>query len=161
MKQMRLILPLCILPIMVFLLLLALPAPVGALAPDTNLQAATGWNTAPGVQAATGGNTDPNAGEQTDPGALIAQQFDQLNLTDLQGYAKQVDSDLQAQLSDFSLVKTLESIRSGQLKLDPKSLLEALAKIFFQEVLTHVALLGRLLVLGTVLALLEHLNVRL
>jgi stage III sporulation protein AE len=157
-KQIRLILPLYILPILAVLLLLALPAPAGALTPDTNLQAATGGDTVPRVQAATGGDTDPNTGEQPDPGALIAKQFDQLNLNDLEGYEKQVDSDLQAQLSSFSLVNTLESIRSGQLKLDPKSLLQALAKIFFQEVLTHVALLGKLLVLGTVLALLEHLT---
>lgn len=160
MKQMRLILPLCILPVLVVLLLLALllalPAPAGALTPDTLLPDTTGAQMAP-AQAATGAQASPDGGGQPDTGALIAKQFDQLNLNDLEEYAKQVDSDLQTQLSDFSLVNTLESIRSGQLKLDPKSLLQALAKIFFQQVLTHVALLGKLLVLGTVLALLEHL----
>jgi stage III sporulation protein AE len=137
-------------------LLLALPAPAGALTPDTLLPDTTGAQMAP-AQAATGAQASPDDGGQPDTGALIAKQFDQLNLNDLEEYAKQVDSDLQTQLSDFSLVNTLESIRSGQLKLDPKSLLQALAKIFFQQVLTHVALLGKLLVLGTVLALLEHL----
>jgi stage III sporulation protein AE len=112
----------------------------------------------PDPQAAPGAQTANSAQAAPDPGALIAKQFGQLNLQDMEGYAGQVDSDLQAQLSDFSLVKTLESIRSGQLKLDPKSLLQALAKVFFQDVLTHVALLGKLLVLGTVLALLEHLT---
>jgi hypothetical protein len=143
-----LILPLCFLPFLALLLLLALPAPAGALTQDTFLPDATFGNTAQSTQAAGNAQASPDAGEQPDPGALIARQVDQLNLNDLEGYAKQVDNDLQTQLSDFSLVNTLSSIRSGQLKLDPKSLLEALAKIFFQQVLTHVALLGRLLVLG-------------
>ena len=137
-----------ILSLLVALMLFALPAPAGALTPAPGLQDTPGAQTETSAQAAP----DP------DPGALIAEQYGQLNLQGLEGYARQVDSDLQAQLSDFSLVNTLESIRSGQLKLDPKSLLQALGKIFFQEVLTHVALLGKLLVLGTVLALLEHLT---
>jgi len=138
-----------VLPVLVVLLLLTLPgAAFGAantLAPAADMQS-------------TGGDTGASAGGQPDPGALINNQFEQLQLKDLQGYAQQVDSDLQTQLSDFSLVNALESIRSGKLKLDPKSLFQALAKIFFQDVLTHVALLGKLLVLGTVLALLEHLT---
>ncbi len=109
------------LPVLVALILLMLPAPACALTLTPDPQAAPGAQTATSAQAAP------------DPGALIAKQFGQLNLQDMEGYAGQVDSDLQAQLSDFSLVKTLESIRSGQLKLDPKSLLQALAKVFFQE----------------------------
>lgn len=135
-----------VLSILAVLLLLVLPTPVRAVTPPT-----------PDSQAAPGIQTTPQAQAAPDPGALIAKQFEQLNLKDLEGYVKQVDQDLQAQLSDFSLVKALESIRTGQLKLNMISLLQVLGKIFFQEVLTHVALLGKLLVLGTLLALLEHL----
>ncbi|MGD0152163.1 MAG: stage III sporulation protein AE [Thermacetogeniaceae bacterium] len=114
--------------------------------------------TAPVTQTAPGTQAAPDAQAAPNPGDLIATQFEQLNLKDLEGYIRQVDQDLQAQLSDFSLVKALESIRSGQLKLNIFSLLQVLGKVFFQDVLTHCALLGKLLVLGVLLALLEHLT---
>lgn len=135
------------LPMLAVLLLFVLPPAARALP-----QPVRSLPIAPGAWAAE------DAPDAPDPGALIARQFEQLNLKDLEGYIRQVDQDLQAQLSEFSLVKALESIRSGKLKLDPLSLLQALARIFFQEILTHAALLGKLLVLGTVLALLEHLT---
>ncbi len=114
-------------------------------------QTASSSQAVPDTQAVPAGQAAPN------PGDLIARQFEQLNLKDLEGYIRQVDQDLQTQLSDFSLVKALESIRNGQLKLNISSLLQVLGKVFFQDLLTHTALLGKLLVLGVLLALLEHL----
>jgi stage III sporulation protein AE len=142
------------LPMLAVLLLFVLPPAARALPqPVRNLSMVSGARAATDSTDAASDSTDA-----PDPATLIARQFEQLNLKDLEGYIRQVDRDLQAQLSEFSLVRALESIKSGDLKLDPLSLLQALAGIFFQELLTHAALLGKLLVLGTVLALLEHLT---
>jgi stage III sporulation protein AE len=109
----------------------------------------------PAVSAATTSGSPGNSAASPDD--IISQQLQKLNLNDLQTYINQVDRDLHAQ-SDFSLGRVLDSIRSGKLQLNLPSLLQALARIFFREILAHAAFLGQLLVLGTVLALLEHLT---
>ncbi|MDH7576216.1 MAG: stage III sporulation protein AE [Bacillota bacterium] len=93
-----------------------------------------------------------------EPPALISEQFEKLHLDDLQGYLRQVDRELQNQLSEVSLSQVLASIRRGELDLNLTNLFGALLKFFFQAVLTHSVLLGKLLVLGTILAILEHLQ---
>lgn len=94
----------------------------------------------------------------SDPETMMSDQFDQLNLEDLEVFLKKVDQDIHDQLSGISLTKTLESVRKGELDLDLTGLFKAFLRYFFREFLTHTALLGKLIVLGVLLALLEHLQ---
>lgn len=93
-----------------------------------------------------------------EPSGLISDQFDRLRLEDLGAFLHQVDQELQQQLSGVSLGKILASIRRGKLDLDLTGFFKALLEFFFRTVLAHAVLLGKLLVLGVVLAVLEHLQ---
>ncbi len=93
-----------------------------------------------------------------EPEQFVTEQFEKLNLGELESFIKRVDQDLHNQLSGFSLEKILDSIRRGKLDLNLASVFKSLLDFLFREVLTHSVLLGKLLVLGTILALLEHLQ---
>ncbi len=88
----------------------------------------------------------------------LSEQLEKLPLDDLEVFLKRVDGDIQEQLSGFSLIEMLEEIRQGEIDFDLKGLFKELIKFFFREFLTHAVLLGKLIVLGAVLALLAHLQ---
>lgn len=102
----------------------------------------------------------PVSAALSDPGSgdLIAEQFDKLNLEDLNVFINKIDQDLQEQLSGISLTKMLEAIRKGELELDLTGVFNELIRYFCREFFTHTVLLGRLIVLGAILAILEHLQ---
>lgn len=89
---------------------------------------------------------------------LVAEQFEKLNLEELESFLRRVDEDIEGRMSGFSLRQVLASIREGKLELDPVGILKSLLDVFFREILTHTALLGKLLILGAILAVLEHLQ---
>jgi stage III sporulation protein AE len=149
--------------ILLIFLLLAAGDPAVAMA--DNLSAATLPENSPvsqSVQALTPASeqtpatVDKPGGQNS--GTSIADQFDKLDLKSLQSYLNQVDQDLNKQLVGFSLNKLLDSLRSGKISFNMTTILKSLLDYFFRELLTHSALLGKLLVLGALLALLEHLQ---
>lgn len=91
-------------------------------------------------------------------GDLIAEQFDKLNMEDLNVFINKIDQDLQEQLSGISLTKMLGDIRRGELDLDLTGIFKELIRYFCREFFTHTVLLGKLIILGAVLAILEHLQ---
>lgn len=93
-----------------------------------------------------------------DPEQLVSDQFERLNLAELESFIKRVDQDLRNQLTDFSLENILDKIRHGKLELNLAGIFKSLLDFLFRQLLTHTVLLGKLLVLGAVLALLEHLQ---
>lgn len=88
----------------------------------------------------------------------LSEQLEKLPLDDLEVFLKRVDGDIQEQLSGFSLIEILEGIRQGEIDFDLKGLFKELIKFFFREFLTHIVLLGKLIVLGAVLAILAQLQ---
>lgn len=99
------------------------------------------------------------AAEKTiDTEQLVSDQFERLNLAELESFIKRVDQDLRNQLTDFSLENILDKIRHGKLELNLAGIFKSLLDFLFRQLLTHTVLLGKLLVLGAVLALLEHLQ---
>lgn len=100
----------------------------------------------------------PSPSLGSDQESLISDQFDQLRLEDLDVFLKKIDQDIHDQLSGISLSKVLEDARQGKLELDITGIFYALIRYFCREFLTHTSLLGKLIVLGALLALLEHLQ---
>jgi len=100
----------------------------------------------------------PNPALGVDSEALISEQYDQLELDELKSYLERLDKDIQRELSSISLSKILEGVRSGELELDIFSIFNAVIRYFFREFLTHTSLLGKLIVLGALLAILGHLQ---
>jgi stage III sporulation protein AE len=94
----------------------------------------------------------------SDSEALISDQFDQLNLEDLDAFLKKIDQDIDDKISGFSLIKIFEEARQGKLEMDVSGIFKALIIYFCREFLTHTSLLGKLIVLGALLAILEHLQ---
>lgn len=89
---------------------------------------------------------------------LISDQFDQLNLEDLDVFLEKIDQDIHDQLSGISITQIFEDARQGKLELDMSGIFKALISYFCREFLTHTSLLGKLIVLGALLAILEHLQ---
>ncbi|MGB9792079.1 MAG: stage III sporulation protein AE [Thermacetogeniaceae bacterium] len=89
---------------------------------------------------------------------IINEQFERLNIGELESFIKKIDQDLNSQLSGFSLQGLLERIRSGRLDFNLTNVIKTLLDFLFRQLLTHLSLLGELLVLGTALALLEQLQ---
>ncbi|MGB4503802.1 MAG: stage III sporulation protein AE [Syntrophaceticus sp.] len=100
----------------------------------------------------------PNPSLGSDQESMISDQFDQLQLDDLDVFLKKIDQDIYDQLSGISLQKILEEARQGKLELDMTDIFNALIRYFCREFLTHTSLLGKLIVLGALLALLEHMQ---
>lgn len=98
------------------------------------------------------------AEEVLDASQLISEQFERLNIGELESFIKRIDQDLNSQLSAFSLQGFLEKIRKGRLDFNLGDVVKALLDFLFRQLLAHLALLGKLLVLGTALALLEQLQ---
>lgn len=94
----------------------------------------------------------------SDAEALISDQFDQLYLEDMDLLLKKIDQDIDDQLSGISLTRFFKEARQGKLEVDMSGIFKALIGYFCREFLTHTYLLGKLIVLGALLALLEHLQ---
>ncbi|NLN21579.1 MAG: hypothetical protein GX188_06205, partial [Syntrophomonadaceae bacterium] len=94
----------------------------------------------------------PNIALGADSESLISEQYEQLELDELKNYLDRLDKDIQSELSSISLSKIMEDVRSGELKLDIFSIFNAIIRYFFREFLTHTSLLGKLIVLGALLA---------
>lgn len=103
----------------------------------------------------------PKAGcaeEVLNTSQMISEQFEMLNVGELESFIKRVDQDLNSRLSGFSLQGFLEKVRSGRLDLNLTDVFKTLLDFLFRQLFAHLALLGKLLVLGTALALLEQLQ---
>lgn len=89
---------------------------------------------------------------------ILSQQLNSLDLEQLEGYLEQIDRDLQEQVPKFSLKRIFEAIRSGELNVKMEDIFKTLLGCFFRELFTHTSLLGKLLVLGAILGILQHLQ---
>ncbi len=98
------------------------------------------------------------AAAQDEVSRLLADQVARLDLGEVESYLQEVDRELRGDLAGFSLAGLLASLRRGEVEFDPGALFRALARCFFRELLAHTTLLGKLLVLGAVLAVLEQLQ---
>lgn len=97
-----------------------------------------------------------SANQQLQP--IISEQLSNLDLKDLQGFLEKIDQELQEEIAGFSMRELLEAVKQGDLNLDLESFFKMLLGCFFREILAHSSLLGKLLVLGAVLGILEHLQ---
>lgn len=69
-----------------------------------------------------------------------------------------MDEDIYDQLSGISLAELFDDVRQGKLDLELSDIFNALLRYFCREFLTHTSLLGKLIILGALLALIEHLQ---
>ena len=87
----------------------------------------------------------------------LENQLQQLDLSQLQQFIDQIDKEVGAYVPDFSFDKVIADIRKGDLDLNFIGFLKGLTEFFFHELITHVSLLGRLVVLAVICAVLHNL----
>jgi stage III sporulation protein AE len=100
----------------------------------------------------------PSPSQGSDQQSIITDQFEQLELDEVDTFLKKVDEDIYDQLSGISLAELFDDVRQGKLDLELSDIFNALLRYFCREFLTHTSLLGKLIILGALLALIEHLQ---
>ncbi|HBG22361.1 MAG TPA: stage III sporulation protein AE, partial [Peptococcaceae bacterium] len=100
----------------------------------------------------------PNPSLASEQKSILNDQVEQLQLDEVDGFLNKIDQDIHDQLSGISLTKLLDDVRHGKLDLDMSDIFNALLRYFCREFLTHTSLLGKLIILGALLAIIEHLQ---
>ena len=83
----------------------------------------------------------------------------QIDLSQMQGYLEQLDSDVSKAMPGLSLARMFEDLKNGTLDLRPEKLGQSLMGILGQEILNSAPLIGKLLILSVLCAVLGQLQV--
>lgn len=88
----------------------------------------------------------------------LQRQLERLNLEGIDSFLKQLDREVGQYLPEFSLWGVIDSIRQGEMPLNPAAIGQGLLKYLFNELMASGALLGQLLVLAIACAVLQNLQ---
>ena len=83
----------------------------------------------------------------------------QIDLSQMQGFLEQLDTDVQNAMPGFSLAQMFEDLKSGKLDLRPEKLGQTLLAVLEKEILSGAPLIGKLLILAVLAAVLGQLQV--
>jgi len=83
----------------------------------------------------------------------------EVDLSQMRGFLEQLDSDAQKAMPGFSLIRTFEELKSGELSLKPENLGKTLLSVLGHQVLGTAPLIGKLLILAVLGAVLGQLQV--
>ncbi|HEY8909736.1 MAG TPA: stage III sporulation protein AE [Desulfosporosinus sp.] len=107
-----------------------------------------------------GGTTSPVLAEEgtTQPPAKV-ELLQQVDLSQMQGFLEQLDTDVQNAMPGFSLASMFEELKSGKLDLRPERLGQTLLTVLGREILSSAPLIGKLLILAVLAAVLGQLQI--
>jgi len=88
-----------------------------------------------------------------------AELLQEVDLSQMRGFLEQLDSDVQKAMPGFSLIRTFEELKSGELSLKPENLGKTLLSVLGHQVLGTAPLIGKLLILAVLGAVLGQLQV--
>jgi len=83
----------------------------------------------------------------------------EVDLSQMRGFLEQLDSDVQKAMPGFSLVRTFEDLKSGELSLKPENLGKTFLSVLGHQILGTAPLIGKLLMLAVLGAVLGQLQV--
>ncbi len=83
----------------------------------------------------------------------------EIDLSQMRGFLEQLDSDVQKAMPGFSIVRTFEDLKSGELSLKPENLGRTLLALLGHQILGTAPLIGKLLILAVLGAVLGQLQV--
>jgi stage III sporulation protein AE len=107
-----------------------------------------------------GGTTPPVLAEGVTPQpSEKVDLLQQIDLSQMQGFLEQLDTDVQSAMPGFSLARMFEDLKSGKLDLRPEMLGQTLLGVLGREFLSSAPLIGKLLVLAVLAAVLGQLQV--
>jgi stage III sporulation protein AE len=93
-----------------------------------------------------------------DPGKLAEKQLELLDLSQVEGFIRELDMELGEYLPDLSLIGLMNNIREGNLGFEWRDFLNTLLKYLFRELLAASSLLGKIIVLAVVCVVLKNLQ---
>jgi stage III sporulation protein AE len=96
--------------------------------------------------------------ELPDPGKLAEKQLELLDLSQVEGFIRELDMELGEYLPDLSLIGLMNNIREGNLGFEWRDFLNTLLKYLFRELLAASSLLGKIIVLAVVCVVLKNLQ---
>ncbi|EHQ88092.1 stage III sporulation protein AE [Desulfosporosinus youngiae] len=106
------------------------------------------------------GTTSPVYADEAAPQSPVkADLLQEVDLSQMRGFLEQLDSDVQKAMPGFSLIRTFEELKSGELSLKPENLGKTLLSVLGHQVLGTAPLIGKLLILAVLGAVLGQLQV--
>ena len=88
----------------------------------------------------------------------INEQLDNLNLTEIEEFIRQIDEEIGQYIPEISINKTIQGIRNGEISLQLGDIFNGILRFIFREFITHSSLLGKLIVLAMICVLLQNLQ---
>lgn len=96
--------------------------------------------------------------ELPDPGKLAEKQLELLDLSQVEGFIRELDMELGEYLPDLSLIGLMNNIREGNLGFEWRDFFNTLLRYLFRELLAASSLLGKIVVLAVVCVVLKNLQ---
>lgn len=93
-----------------------------------------------------------------EPGEIVANQEENLNLAELEKFITEIESDLHLLFPDFSWRQILEKFKKGELDFAPHEILTKALAFFWREVIFNLSILGKILVIAVLGAILQTLQ---
>ena len=88
----------------------------------------------------------------------INEQLDNLNLTEIEEFIRQIDQEIGQYIPEISISETIQGIRDGEISLRLGDIFNGILRFIFREFITHSSLLGKLIVLAMICVLLQNLQ---
>ena len=96
-------------------------------------------------------------GDGVSPDQILESQMKELELSEIQSFIDQIEQEVGQYVPDLSIDKIISDVRKGELNLDFGAFLSGMVDYLLHELITHLALLGRLVVLAVISAVLYNL----
>ena len=92
------------------------------------------------------------------PQDILEIQQQNLDLSELEEFIKEVDEDIKAILPEFSLTQIFNNLKSGSFEIHPREAIKKIFNYFMREVMVNLSLLGKLLIIAVLCAILQTLQ---
>lgn len=89
---------------------------------------------------------------------IVEKQQNALDLSDLEEFILELDSEIKSYLPELSLSGFVDSIKKGEFSFSPQEFVIGVFRFFFLEVVANLALLGKLLLIAVVCSVLLNLQ---
>jgi len=96
--------------------------------------------------------------ELPDPAKLAEKQLELLDLSQVEGFIRELDLELGEYLPDLSLIGLMNNIKEGNLGFGWRDFFNTLLKYLFRELLVASSLLGKIVILAVVCVVLKNLQ---
>ncbi|MDA8213450.1 MAG: stage III sporulation protein AE [Clostridia bacterium] len=93
------------------------------------------------------------------PGTANQKIQNTIDLSQIDQYLTKIDRELAPYIPDLSLKNFLDNLRQGKVTLDIAAVFTGILKYLFKEVMANTHLLGKLIILGVIMAVIQNLTV--